>query len=185
MPVNYQQGKIYQIICNITNDVYIGSTCEPTLARRLAKHNDCYKTYLKGLTHFVTSYIIIERGDYNIYLIEHFPCDSKDELTKREGHVIKKMKSEFNVVNRNIPGRTKQEYQTDNANKIKEYRILYYIDNRDKIKDKNNKYYAENADKINEIKKNKFTCVCGSVITFGVKARHERIKKHIDLIKSK
>ena len=34
---DYSKGKIYKIVCNVTGLVYVGSTCEPTLARRLAK----------------------------------------------------------------------------------------------------------------------------------------------------
>jgi hypothetical protein len=132
----YHLATIYQIVCNITNDRYIGSTCQPTLARRLAKHVNSYKQHLKGNGYNVTSYIIIERDDYNIYLIENFPCDTKDEQNKREGQVIKKMESEFNVVNRNIPGRTKKEWEANNADKIKEYMKLYRADNRDDINQK-------------------------------------------------
>ena len=44
---NYQNGKIYQIIDNTNNNIYIGSTCEPTLARRLSGHVRKYKSYLK------------------------------------------------------------------------------------------------------------------------------------------
>ena len=35
---NYQLGKICKIIDLDSNQCYIGSTCEPTLAKRLAKH---------------------------------------------------------------------------------------------------------------------------------------------------
>ncbi len=44
--VNYQQGKIYKIEANGLK--YIGSTCEPTLARRLAQHKGSYKSWLRG-----------------------------------------------------------------------------------------------------------------------------------------
>jgi hypothetical protein len=40
---NYQDGNIYKIVCNITDECYIGSTCEPTVARRLAGHVIDYK----------------------------------------------------------------------------------------------------------------------------------------------
>ena len=48
--VNYQDGKIYKIVDNTNNNVYIGSTCEPTLARRLAKHVGHYKFWKNGKT---------------------------------------------------------------------------------------------------------------------------------------
>ena len=41
--IDYSKGKIYKIVCNNTGLIYIGSTCEPTLARRLAKHVGNYK----------------------------------------------------------------------------------------------------------------------------------------------
>ena len=33
---DYNKGKIYKIVDNTNNNIYIGSTCEPTLAHRLA-----------------------------------------------------------------------------------------------------------------------------------------------------
>ena len=52
--VNYQLGKIYKIVCNKTGLIYVGSTCEPTLARRLVKHKADYNQYLKENRNYVT-----------------------------------------------------------------------------------------------------------------------------------
>jgi len=62
--VNYQLGKIYKIVDNTNENVYIGSTCEPTLARRLAKHVGNYQSYLNGKSGFMTSFNIIQNGNY-------------------------------------------------------------------------------------------------------------------------
>ena len=81
--VNYQLGKIYKIFDLDTNECYIGSTCEPTLAQRLAKHVANHKAYTKGTGGHCTSYSIIEKDDYDSYdilLIENYPCNSRDEL---------------------------------------------------------------------------------------------------------
>ena len=86
--VNYRLGRIYKIICHKTGQQYIGSTCEPTLARRLAGHRTGYKSYLKHKTKYSTSYIILEQGNYEIVLIENIPCNTKDELHARECHHI-------------------------------------------------------------------------------------------------
>ena len=48
----YLRGKIYKIIDNTNNNVYIGSTCELTLASRLAKHIQRYKRFLEDKTIF-------------------------------------------------------------------------------------------------------------------------------------
>ena len=63
---DYQQGKIYKIECNVTRKVYIGSTCEPTLARRLTKHVTDYKRYLKGTSRYISSFKILENDDVSM-----------------------------------------------------------------------------------------------------------------------
>ena len=44
---DYKLGKIYKIECQITGEVYVGSTCEPTLARRLANHVGGFNSWEK------------------------------------------------------------------------------------------------------------------------------------------
>ncbi len=80
---DYNNGKIYKIECFITNDIYIGSTCEPTLARRLAKHVGDYRRWKDGKRNKVMSFDIIDRGDYKIMLIEIFICNSIHSLSLR------------------------------------------------------------------------------------------------------
>jgi hypothetical protein len=92
------------------------STCEPTLARRLAGHVGKYQQYLKGKYHFVTSYEIIKNGNYDIILIENVKCDSKDQLTARERYYIESL----DCINKLIPGRTDKQYREDNKEKIQQ-----------------------------------------------------------------
>jgi len=108
--VNYQLGKIYKIVCNITDECYIGSTCQSTLAQRLSKHVSSSKLYklLKGKK--CRSHSIIERGNYNIYLVESYPCNTRDELISREGEIMRQYKSNSKCVNHCIAGRTREEY---------------------------------------------------------------------------
>ena len=83
-----------------TNEnVYFGSTCEPTLARRLAEHTKKYKQYVKGDYGFNTSFDIIKNGNYKIILIEKFPCNYKDELHARESFYIQNEK----CINKHLP----------------------------------------------------------------------------------
>ena len=104
--VNYAHGKIYKIV-DLTNDnIYIGSTCEPKLARRLAQLISGYKSYINGKSHFVTSYKILENGNYDIQLIESYACCNKDELHAREGLYINTMA----CINKIVAGRTPKEY---------------------------------------------------------------------------
>jgi hypothetical protein len=86
---DYQKGKIYKIVCNTTSLTYYGSTCEPTLARRLAGHVGLFRGFKKGKNiRAMTSIKVLEGDDYTIVLVEIFPCDSKMELHQRERYFI-------------------------------------------------------------------------------------------------
>jgi hypothetical protein len=142
---NYRQGKIYRIVCNITGITYYGSTCEPTLARRLAKHVGNYKYFKEGKKQsYVTSFEILEGGNYTIILVELFPCDSKMKLHQRERFYIEGN----DCVNKVIPTRTRAEYNVDNRSRNLEYSVNYRLENPDKTKAQEAKYRKENADKI-------------------------------------
>jgi len=76
--VLYKNSKIYKIISNHTNKIYIGLTTEKLLSRRLAQHR---KEYLSGK--YYPANQILQYGDYKIVLIELYPCNLKDELNSR------------------------------------------------------------------------------------------------------
>jgi hypothetical protein len=102
----YSKAKIYKIVDNTSRKVYVGSTCEDTLAKRLSKHVDSYKRHLKGNYNNVTSFQILSNENYDIILIENYPCNNKDELRARERYWIEN--TDF-CVNKNIPTRTREE----------------------------------------------------------------------------
>ena len=76
----YERGKVYAIICRKTGRKYIGSTCEPTIAKRLAKHVTDFKHWKEGKRSWCSSFDIIQDNDYHIVLLELYSCNSKDEL---------------------------------------------------------------------------------------------------------
>jgi hypothetical protein len=156
---DYSKGKVYKITSG--DKTYIGSTCEPTLARRLANHISECKRWKEGKRRLTTSYPLIESGDYQITLIELCPCGSKDELTARERYWIENT----DCVNKFIPGRTPDEYREATKEQTAERMKTYYVDNKEKIDEKNKlyrksnpevmkkamtKYREANRDKINE-----------------------------------
>ena len=106
----YANGKIYRISCNITGLCYVGSTCE-TLSHRLSKHAQDYRNYLKGNYHYITSFEIIKNDDYQITLLQAYPCENNRELLDREGWYQKKYWDRS--VNRTQNGRTKEQYYQD------------------------------------------------------------------------
>jgi hypothetical protein len=114
---NFRLGKIYRIECLTTGKQYIGSTCEPTLARRLTYYVSAYKRYLAGTNkHKTTIFDIIEGGNYQITLLESYPCDGKDELTARGGHYIRTL----DCVNKKVPGKTEKEFREEVQKDIQE-----------------------------------------------------------------
>jgi vacuolar-type H+-ATPase subunit H len=143
--IDYSKGKIYKLICNTTGLIYIGSTCKDRLCERLSKHKSHYKEYLKNGKSYITSFKILENNNYVIDLIEMCPCNTKDELNKRERYYIEM----FNCVNKIIPTRSIREYREQNKEKLKEYREK----NKDITKEKNKEYREKNKDIIKEKKK--------------------------------
>ena len=177
----YHSGKIYTIRSHKTDKFYIGSTTQP-LHKRLYGHRKNYKLYKEGKGNNITSYIIIEHDDNYIELLETFKCESKYELEKREGELIRLHRD--NCINKHIAGRTHKEYREDNKISFLERDKKYREDNQDKIIESKKKWYEDNKDKILKQWKTKMTCSCGSIFRKGEKARHERTQKHLSFINS-
>ena len=186
---NYQLGKIYEIECNISGKIYVGSTCEPTLARRLAGHVGDYKRYLNGNHNYVSSFDIIKNGNYDIVLIESFTCNSKDELYAKERYWT----NELDCVNRyknqglfNELGEKeyKKEYREINKDKINEKNKEYYEQNINKILKYQEEYYVNHKDKICAYKNEKNNCQCGGLYTHTNKSHHLKTIKHQNYMKS-
>ena len=167
------RGKIYKIVCNITGEVYIGSTTK-TLEERLRGHEYDYKHFLQGSYHFVSSFNIIEQGDYRIELIEEFEVESKDELRKIEGQYQR----DFDCVNKNIAGRTVQEYRQEHRDYYKDYNKQYYQEHKEEILEYQQKYRQEHRDELKRKANQKIDCECGGKFTLSNKSLHLKTKKH-------
>jgi len=136
-------GKIYKIVDNTNDNVYIGSTC-CSLKTRLAVHKCDYDRFLKGLYHNITSFDILKNNNFKIQLLENCNIKTKKELLARERFYIENN----NCVNKVIPCRSKKEYRDDNKEHLKEQEKIYRVANKDKIKEKAKNYYIDNQDKI-------------------------------------
>ena len=77
---NYQNAKIYKIMSSQTDKIYIGSTVQK-LCVRMASHRANKTTELEEILKF---------NDAKICLIENYPCETKEELTKRQQMYVKK-----------------------------------------------------------------------------------------------
>jgi hypothetical protein len=162
---NYQNGKIYSIRSYQTNKVYYGSTIQ-LLCKRLSKHVNDFNAYQRGNFNNITSFEILKYEDAYIELVENFPCNSKVELEKREGEIIRENE---NAVNRIIVGRTREEYRKDNKDHINQ----------------NNKQYRKINKAILNINQNKKnSCfLCGGKYTQANKSQHLKTTKHQQYLK--
>ena len=127
MSPNYQLSKVYRILSNEPDSlIYIGSTTEQLLSQRMSQHRAQYKRFKIGKANKTNSFDVFDKhGSENCYieLLETYPCESKDELHKREGHYIRTTEN----VNKKVPGRTRKEQSDAN----KEYMQKYNSDHRD------------------------------------------------------
>ena len=156
---DYQNGKIYKIIShNSDQDIYVGSTTQ-MLCKRLTGHVTNFKK--NGP---VSSKNVLRHGNYQILLIENYPCNTKEELTAREAYYVR----QFNCVNKNVPGRTREEWYEDNKDKI----AKYYEDNKDKISERHKKYYEAN----------KILCDCGCKVNRKYMNKHKNSNKHVKIV---
>ena len=110
----YEKGKIYKIVSNETEKIYIGSTIEKYLSNRKGKHIDKYKSYLNKKYNYVSSFELVIYPDCKIYLIESYPCNNINELLSRERYWIEQNKDI--CVNIYIPSRTREERRNKTIN---------------------------------------------------------------------
>jgi hypothetical protein len=148
-------------VYNITNGAenYIGST-EKTLEERLKKHENCFKCYLEGKYHYVSSFEIIKKGNYRIELLEECNVNTTHELRIIEGTY----QQEMGCVNQRIAGLTHKESDKK-----------YYETHKVELIERKKKYQKENGAKLKE----KFNCECGGKYTFDNKSHHIKTQRHI------
>lgn len=197
-PKDYNLGKIYRIFSGDME--YIGSTCK-TLSQRLAKHKSHYKDYVeKGAGTNIASFELLSTGSFEIELLENFPCDSKNELERRERETILQRRETHTVVNKILPAQTKEElaehlkgYAEAHKEEIAKYKkewaeahkeeivkqkTLRYIDNREEILKKRKEYYEANKVIILQKIREPVKCdICGDMSDIGHISRHKKTLK--------
>jgi hypothetical protein len=132
--MKYEKGKIYKLVDNTNGNIYIGSTIQ-LLSKRKHEHSNLKKNSC-------VSKLIIDNGDYDIILIENYPCNSKEELLARERYFIENME----CININIPGRTNKEWYNNNKERILKKKKEWYYDNIEHNKKYNKEYYKINKE---------------------------------------
>lgn len=99
---------IYGIRCNTTGLLYIGSTTTG-LKARLSRHNTDLRGYMgfnKKHRNYRSSFEVLFNDNYNIFKIEEYPSNDKEQLEIRETlHILnnkccnKRMPRKINIKN--------------------------------------------------------------------------------------
>ena len=153
---NYQLVKIYKIVCNTTGLIYIGSTVEARLCRRLVEHRHQYNQYLRGQHNYISSFEILDNDNYEILLIENYPCQSCDELRMRERYHIKNLEC-VNIYKRPFvtmedKRENSRKYYNNNKGKESLRKQKFYVENKEKMDLRNNLYWKTHKTELNEKK---------------------------------
>lgn len=174
---NYQDGKIYKIVNDIDNEIYVGSTCQ-LLCKRIQEHFKkskdintikSNKLYMKinqiGKLHF------------KIILIEKCPCNDKEELLKREDYWRITLQAQLNSIACLLTHDQKKE----------KWRILrkkYCSKNQELLTERRKQNYEQNKEKIKNMLKETYVCdICGCKLTKNKKSRHNKSNYHMKFIK--
>lgn len=89
----YARGKIYKIVNDVNEHIYIGSTCQ-TLKDRFQSHKESAKFAMSKLYKSMRE-IGVEH--FRMELIQNFPCESRDELNCKEYEHIREIRPEYNT----------------------------------------------------------------------------------------
>jgi hypothetical protein len=108
----------------------------------MGEHRRQYRYYQEGngiqeKSKGCTSREILQYEDAYIELVENYPCDTKEQLLKREGEVIR---NTFNCINCCVSGRTQQQWREDNKEVLKQKQHEYDMKRKEKKKEYNKLY---------------------------------------------
>ena len=134
----YKHCKIYRVSDTSSMKFYYGSILQP-LSVRMGGHRKGYRKFQSdALSKYVSIYSLFDEfgiDNCKIELVETYPCETNEELRRREGYCIQVN----DCVNKNIAGRTRREckaaWNARHPEQVLEYRKKYNIEHKDKAKE--------------------------------------------------
>ena len=158
MVSRYSDAKIYKIVNDIDDQIYVGSTILQ-LNIRFTKHIYASKLYPERKLYKHFTKLGVEH--FKIILIKNYPCNNKTELAIEEERYKLMLNAQLNTYRAHQTAEQKKEQQKERN-------------------DRNNKiYYQNNRAKLLLKKKERLLCkVCGKTYTRHNKARHCRSNHH-------
>ena len=152
-------GVVYKILCNKTDEVYVGSTIT-SFNKRMIAHRFFLKKYDNGENvSYCSAYDILRRGDYSTEILEELDTPDKRELHKCETKWIKELNSINKMKKAYATPEEKREtaklrFATEEYKKKKaQWDKKYCENNKEKILEQKREYHKQNKEKISEKKK--------------------------------
>lgn len=170
----YSKGLIYKLCCKdpeITA-IYVGSTIN--LKNRKNRHKQCCVNLNKKYDYFVYQFIRENGGweNWDVILIEKYPCDTKIELHQRERFWIEKLTASLN---KQIPTQTDHEYYEKNKEERLAQKKTHYEANKEIILVRQREY-AHRRDVMDK-RIVKIPCsICEKMISKCNMAKHMKVK---------
>jgi hypothetical protein len=200
-------GRVYKIICGLTNDIYVGSTLN-VLKHRFNGHKNAYKSWLEdrskscisifplfeqyGLEHFkivlIKEYAVVDRS--HLHALEQLWMNKLKRCTVNKiAAFIPTSNAYKELVLKVAISAKKKVYHEANRTEILAKKKVYRDANKDEINAKTKVYREANRDVISAKKKvyreanrdvinAKYTCDCGGKYIHANRLRHLKTAKH-------
>jgi hypothetical protein len=157
LPINYANIQIYRFICNDINiiNTYVGSTTDWNNRKRQHKCN-CINLSVKQ--HNLKMYQIMrENGgwdNWNMILIENYPCNSRREAEQREQYWKEHYNDDMGMNDATLNNKKRldkhKKYRDDNSIQLLNKKKEYYQINKEAILLKVNQYRKDHKEEINQ-----------------------------------
>ena len=147
--INYSKTLIYKFVCKdlAIEKIYVGSTTD--YRRRKTEHKyNCNTETCKKYNLKIYETIRGNGGwdNWDMVLIEYYPCNTSLEKRARERHWEEQLNASMNM---RKPQNTNEDYYLQNKDKIDKYNKEYYNNNSEWFE----KYRNENKNKMKEYAK--------------------------------
>ena len=191
---DFSGSVIYKIYCKDENikDFYIGSSKD--LYDRMRVHKSmCYNENVSGYSLKIYEFIR-ENGDwenFNVEIVEYYPCKNEKELKVREQYYIKKYEPTLNCLNAHrtqeeIKERKKETSKIWNeSEKGKQSRINSSKKKTEKLMNNPEKYHQILQKKREWGKQPKFCEICNRTLTNDSWNKHTKSKIHLENVEKK
>ena len=170
-------GRIYKVLSDNGNEIYIGSTFNTTMGR-FKEHEYHYNRWKKAQTKDnISVFGLFDKygiDNCKIILIKEYEVYDRKQLEVYETLWINKLR--LNCVNKHQPFCIKKLYTKQNKERIQQYHQKYYKKNKKQFQ----QYRQQNQKKLKE----KTNCICGGKYNYCDKSIHFKTQKHQKWLKT-